>query len=138
MLIVLITGEGHLHGFTHTYAGASLLAVFSALSGKYLSEIGLYILDMNPNWQVKISWRVALLSGFIGAYSHVFIDSIMHSDMHPFFPFSESNKLQGIISVELLHKLCMVSAIIGGILYFAINWFIKFNKQRQRRFKAPT
>jgi len=37
-LIVLILGEGHLHGFSHTYIGASMLAAFSALSGKYQSH----------------------------------------------------------------------------------------------------
>ncbi len=40
-LIVLLTGKGHLHGFSHTYIGASLLALVSALTGKYLSELGL-------------------------------------------------------------------------------------------------
>lgn len=39
----MITGAGHLHGFTHTYAGATLLAVFSAATGKYLSGIGLRV-----------------------------------------------------------------------------------------------
>jgi hypothetical protein len=46
-LVVLITGDGHLHGFSHTYMGATLLAIFSALSGKYLSEIGLYFMGLN-------------------------------------------------------------------------------------------
>ena len=48
-LFVLVTGEGHLHGFSHTYIGATLLAILSALSGKYLSEIGLKILGFNAN-----------------------------------------------------------------------------------------
>lgn len=124
-LIVLLTGEGELHGFSHTYVGASLLAVFSALSGKYLSEIGLYVLGMNPDWQVKISWWVAVISAFIGSYSHVAIDSIMHSDMEPFYPFSERNALLGIISVDLLHKLCLYSGLIGGALYYFICWRLK-------------
>ncbi|MCV6614523.1 MAG: hypothetical protein OIF35_06055, partial [Cellvibrionaceae bacterium] len=85
-LIVMLTGEGHLHGFSHTYIGASLLAVFSALSGKYLALLGLYLFEMNPNWQVSIPWWVAFLSAFIGTYSHVAIDSIMHADMMPLFP----------------------------------------------------
>jgi len=127
-LIVILTGEGHLHGFSHSYVGASLLAIFSALSGKYLSEIGLYILELNPNWEVKIAWWIAFLSAFIGAFSHVAIDSVMHSDMEPLFPFNKDNQLLGIISVELLHKLCLYSALAGGALYYAINWLIKSDK----------
>ena len=43
-LLVLITGEGHLHGFSHTYIGATLIAIFSGLTGKYLSQFGLWLL----------------------------------------------------------------------------------------------
>lgn len=56
-LIVLITGEGHLHGFTHTYVGAILIALFAALTGKYLSELGLKILRITENdASISITW----------------------------------------------------------------------------------
>ncbi|TCK08897.1 metal-dependent hydrolase [Marinobacterium mangrovicola] len=130
-LVVMISGEGHLHGFSHTYIGAILLAIFSALSGKYLSEIGLFVLGLNPQWQVKISWWVCFLSAFIGTFSHVLLDSIMHSDVEPFFPASKANMFLGLISIQALHKVCLYSGLVGGALYFAIIWARKFNKQRQ-------
>lgn len=123
-LIVLITGEGHLHGFSHTYIGATLLAIISALTGKHLSEIGLFILGVNQE-KVNINWLVTFISAFIGSYSHVAIDSIMHSDIQPLFPITNSNYLLEIIPVSLLHKICIYSGIIGGIMYFAINWACK-------------
>lgn len=71
-LFVLLTGEGHIHGFSHTYVGATLLAIFSALSGKYLSELGLKLIGIakkhNP---IQITWWVAFGSTFIGTYTHV-------------------------------------------------------------------
>lgn len=121
-LFVLISGEGHLHGFSHTYIGATLLAIFSALTGKYLSELGLIILGISNNSRIKIRWPVCFLSAFIGSFSHVFLDSIMHSDVEPFFPFSLNNPFLDIISVSLLHKLCLYSAFIGGAIYYLILW----------------
>lgn len=121
-LFVMISGEGHLHGFSHTYIGACLLAIFSALSGKYLSEIGLFILGINSQWQIKIAWWVALLSAFIGTFSHVLLDSIMHADLEPFFPFISDNALLSFISIQALHKFCIYSGMIGGIVYFAVSW----------------
>lgn len=129
-LVVLISGEGHLHGFSHTYVGATLLAIFSALSGKYLSEIGLFLLDLNKQWQVKIKWWVSFLSAFIGTFSHVLLDSIMHSDVEPFFPLTTDNSFLGLISVQSLHKVCLYSALVGGVLYFALNWVHKLNKSK--------
>ena len=127
-LVVLITGEGQLHGFSHTLVGATLLAMFSGLSGKYLAEIGLYILGINRQWQIKISWWVAALSSFIGTFSHVLLDSIMHGDVEPFYPFTKSNDFLGLISVAALHKVCLYSALVGGVLFFSINWIQKSKK----------
>ena len=125
-LIVLITGEGHLHGFTHTYVGAILLAIFSALSGKYLSEIGLVILGLAKDNPIKILWWVSFLSAFIGSFSHVFLDSIMHTDVEPFYPLTLNNPFHGIISISVLHKVCLYSGLLGAAIYYAISW--RFNK----------
>lgn len=121
-LIVLITGEGHLHGFSHTYIGASIIAVVSALSGKYLSEIGLIILKISTNKPIMINWWVAFSSAFIGSFSHVYLDSIMHHDVEPFYPFSLVNQFHGMVSITTLHKFCMYSGLLGAALYYAISW----------------
>jgi membrane-bound metal-dependent hydrolase YbcI (DUF457 family) len=125
-LIVLITGEGHLHGFSHTYIGASLIAIAATLTGKHLSEFGLIILDVakkdNP---IKIIWWVAVVSAFIGTFSHVIIDSIMHSDIEPFYPLPIPNNLLGIITVEQLHKFCLYSGLIGACFYYFVQFLTK-------------
>ena len=125
-LFVLITGDGHLHGFSHTYIGATLLAIFSALSGKYLSEIGLKILGLaektNP---VNIAWWVAFVSAFIGTYSHVVLDSIMHSDVEPFYPLSQENSLLGLITMGEFHQSCVFSALVGAVIYYSVLYVTK-------------
>ena len=123
-LLVLITGIGHLHGFTHTYIGAILLAIFSALTGKYLSEIGLKILGLAQSKNIPIQWWVSFLSAFIGSFSHVFLDSIMHTDVEPFYPISLINNFHGILSISMLHKLCLYSGIIGALIYYLVNYRI--------------
>ncbi len=125
-LIVLLTGEGHLHGFSHTYLGATLLAVFSALSGKYLSEFCLLILGISKKSNpVKIAWWVVFISAFIGTFSHVLLDSIMHSDLQPFYPISLQNKFLGILNYDQIHKLCLYSGIFGAGIYFLMQFMVK-------------
>lgn len=121
-LLVIITGEGHLHGFSHTYVGATLLALAAALSGKYLGEIGLQLLAIGMG---AIRWWVAVLSAFIGTYSHVFLDSIMHADLEPFYPFADHNPLLRIITVAELHKACLYSGLIGSGLYLLLLLVIR-------------
>lgn len=125
-LIVMITGEGHLHGFTHTYVGAVLIAVFSAITGKYLSEFGLKILSISKSENpVSIVWWVVFLSAFVGCFSHVFLDSIMHADVESFFPVTLDNQFLGLISVPMLHKVCLYSGLVGAAIYYGINWRLK-------------
>jgi len=125
-LFVLITGDGHLHGFSHTYIGATLLAVFSLLSGKYLSELGLRIMGISKKENpINISWLVATTSAFIGTFSHVLLDSVMHSDVEPFYPFLLNNNFHGLVSVVSLHTFCLFSALLGAIIYFAVLYKTK-------------
>ena len=121
-LVALITGEGKLHGFTHTYVGSTLIALLSAVTGKYLSQWALIVLSNGNRRGINISWWVAFLSAFIGAYSHVILDSVMHVDIEPLSPFSPSNELLGIVSVATLHKFCVYSGLAGAIGYFAVSY----------------
>lgn len=116
-LVAILTGEGKLHGFSHTYGGATLLSVFAAVSGKYLGQLGLYLLKVWAPERVQIRWPIALFSAVVGTYSHVLIDSVMHADMEPFFPAWAANPLLGVISIDTLHKVCLYTGLFGLVLY---------------------
>jgi|TARA_B110000967_G_scaffold59305_1_gene60807 membrane-bound metal-dependent hydrolase YbcI (DUF457 family) len=118
-LIVILSGKGNIHGFTHTYLGATLIALFCAFSGKYLGEIGLKIIRKKE--YLPISWKVAFISAFIGTYSHVLLDSVMHYDVIPFSPFWKSNILLSIVSVNTLNIFCLASGLIGIVIYYLIE-----------------
>ena len=49
----------------------------------------------------------------LGAYSHVLLDSVMHSDIRPLAPYSIDNVLLGIISLSVLHWWCIALGIVG-------------------------
>lgn len=127
-LVRIFRGDAVLHGFTHTYLGATLIALASLLVGRpvcqFLLDYWMPVLDSTfLSWlggAKIISWRAAIAGAFVGAYSHVFLDSIMHSDMHPLAPFSETNELLRIISVGALHLVCIFSAIFSALLMLAI------------------
>ncbi len=99
-----------------------LLAIFSALTGKTLSELGLEILDLSEVQTVTIAWWLAFLSAFVGSFSHVFLDSIMHTDVQPFYPVTLANDFHGMVSVEMLHKLCLYSGFLGALVYYVVNY----------------
>ncbi len=132
-LIVEFTNEGRYHGFTHTYVGATLLAVVCALTGKYLAELVLGVWPRADHKRIGISWGVAFLSAFIGAYSHVLLDSFTAPDITPFAPFTNAGGLWGLLSVATLHTLCLYSALVGAVLYFAVSYLLSRRNKRIQR-----
>ena len=123
-LIAILTDQGQLHGFTHTYVGAALIAIFSAVSGKYLSQWGLAILSCGTLRDINIRWWVAFLSAFVGSFSHVVLDSIMHADMEPLYPFSLTNSLLGFVSISTLYEICVYSGLAGAAVYIAVHYWL--------------
>jgi membrane-bound metal-dependent hydrolase YbcI (DUF457 family) len=62
-----------------------------------------------------ISVTSATVGAFIGTYSHVFLDSIMHADVEPFSPFSTQSPLYHIVSLFTLHALCIALGLFGTL-----------------------
>jgi membrane-bound metal-dependent hydrolase YbcI (DUF457 family) len=125
-LVVILTGKGHLHGFSHTYVGAVLIGIASALTGKYAAEYGLRLIGQVR--YLPISWPVAISSALIGSFSHVLLDSVMHADVQPFAPFLLNNPTLGFLSVEALHKFCLYSGLLGVGLYLVISHWLGRHK----------
>lgn len=119
-LIVMLSGRGHIHGWTHTYLGATFIGLAGGVTGKYLGQLGLAILSGKRWAQVAIRWWVAILSGLIGSYSHVVLDSIMHRDMQPLAPWSDANGLLKLIPVATLHELCLLCGFLGATVILTL------------------
>ncbi len=62
-LFVILSGSGTIHGFSHTYLGATFIALFCALSGKYLGELGLRIIRKKTLIESLILLRHILKTG---------------------------------------------------------------------------
>lgn len=122
-----------LHGVTHTYLGASMIAIVAVLTGRPLCQLLLDRWRDDPrspfmNWlrgPAKISWPAAFTGAFLGAYSHIALDSIIHGDMQPFWPVHQVNALLHVISIDALHLLCLASGAAGAALMVALFWYFK-------------
>lgn len=121
-LIVMLTNKGTLHGFTHTYAGAAGIALFAAVTGKYLAQFALRLGPRSSRRVIAIPWAVAFVSAFIGSFSHVALDSFIYTDIQPLAPFSGANRLFGLVSAPALHDLCAYSGLAGVGIYFAVSY----------------
>ena len=128
-LYFILQGDAYIHRFFHTYLGSSVAAIIAVVFGKPICQWSLRFWNRRLDQKQKcwlavstdISWLTAVISAFLGAFSHVFLDSFMHSDIKPFAPFSDENGLFKLVSLNQLHLFCLLSGLVGLILYLILK-----------------
>lgn len=118
------------HPWLHTYLGATFvfLASWRLAPPVCVWALRLWNARLSPaqaRWlacEPRISATAAGVGAFVGAYSHVAIDSIMHGDMEPFAPFSAFSPWLHAVQLETLHLACVVAGIIGVAGLVILRW----------------
>jgi hypothetical protein len=111
-----------LHRELHTFIGATAAGVLTGLV--LIALIRFARLDRltagsNEVFRSEVAPRSLLAGGLFGGISHPFFDGLMHSDIQPFFPWSESNPLLGSVGLGTLHLGCLIAGIIGAMLTYS-------------------
>jgi len=125
---LIYTGQRPLHRFWHTYIGGGIAGIASGLiMFALISTLGpKFALDLLGKWTAKKDrLRAAtdsLLAGLIGGVSHVFLDSLVHSDIRPFWPLDEKNELARSVPAGSLYFWLMVSGLVGGVIW--LRWWL--------------
>jgi hypothetical protein len=127
-LVRMVRGDSVLHGVSHTYVGAIFIGAFSVLMGKPLCAFLLRAWNTGADpkhlsWlhtQAEIPWLPATIGAFIGTFSHVFLDSMMHADMQPFAPFSIANELLDFLPISFLYLICVFLGVFGLFTIFLV------------------
>lgn len=122
-LYFMLRGEHPIHRFFHSYIGATLVLLAAYFLGRPIAGVALALSkgELKPTTSSllaafrSIPRAAALVGAIAGAYSHVLLDSFMHTDAHPFAPFTESNQLLLIIATGELHVYCTVAGLLGFV-----------------------
>jgi len=111
-LVGIVRGSEVLHGYSHTLAGAFAIGTLAGFIGRPISAWVLRALKI-PHY--PFTWLASFAGAYIGTFSHIVLDALMHPDMRPWWPLSPANGLLGAVDVGWLHIGCAVAALAGGI-----------------------
>ena len=112
-----LSKDGSLHGFAHTYVGATLIALVVAIALIKTRNMVDSTMETLKLGQQKIPEKSIYLSSFIGAYSHILLDSFMHYDMKPFWPFASHNPFLGIVETSRIYEITGLFLVLNIFLY---------------------
>ena len=125
-LLGLLRGAAELHGISHSLLLALPIGALAAWLGRLLSPLLLAKWNKEMRYygwpQFLVArvpdWRPYLVGGWLGSYSHLLLDSLMHGDLNPFWPVWQGNPLLGWCSIAALHSFCLISGGVGLLLWF--------------------
>ncbi len=129
-LVGILSGAEILHGATHTYLAALFIGLATALIAppvcrpilrRWNRELSYYKFDWLTTPETFERWPV-LVGALVGTFSHIFFDSFMHSEMHPFAPWSQINTLIDRIPIDALNTGCLIAGLVGVLGWFVGGW----------------
>ena len=61
----------------------------------------------------------ALIGGLIGGVSHSLLDSLVHPDVHPFWPFATTDWVLPKAGIAAVPLACVIAGAVGTLLWVA-------------------
>ncbi len=117
-LIVMVFNLTYpLHGYAHTLLGATAIGILCGVLGNYAKNPLSFIMEKKLRLSYKNSFNKYVISGVLGTWLHVLLDSPLYTDIMPLYPFSRNNPLFGSIQSSAMYKYCALAYIPAVILY---------------------
>lgn len=107
----LVRHELPVHTFLHTLVGATLAAVVVMLA------VGAVTRAVRRGALTRRAITGIAIGAFVGAWSHVALDAIMHADVEPLAPWSRANPLLATLPLSVLHLACVSCAMLAGSVF---------------------
>lgn len=122
----LVRHESPLHRICHTFLGATIAAAILAAVGRPANQLAKSLWnrvaarcrDADLSVPVRTTWIASILGAALGAWSHVLLDGLFHSDAEPFRPWSDRNPLIGLVDPTFLQVACAIAGAAG------LAWFL--------------
>jgi hypothetical protein len=118
-----------LHGMLHTYVGAAIFSIAAVATMIYLGRRQLKKVSDALKVPQDYSFRSIAVGALVGGWSHIFLDSLMHFDVAPFWPSLE-NPMLGIIDGGTTYLITVAGFALGGIIYLLKAYRLQNEKRR--------
>lgn len=135
-LVVMVFDLSYpLHGLAHTFVGATVVGLFCGVLANYAREPLTDLMKKILRLPYSSSLKKYVLSGIIGTWFHILLDSPLYTDIKPFYPFSNSNPLLGRIQSDTMYSYS-AKAFIPAIALYLLAITIEYKKKKPTTFVA--
>jgi membrane-bound metal-dependent hydrolase YbcI (DUF457 family) len=115
LTVIMLNLSYPLHGYIHSFLGAGLVGTLWGLvgfKGKGILREAMQLIGL----RYETTMKTAIISGILGAFSHVLLDAPIYADIKPLYPLT-SNPLYGLVSENTMYLFCSILCIPAFLLY---------------------
>lgn len=126
-LVLAFDIDSRVHGFFHSFLGGTIVALLLAAVMNRIVKLG-YLSSVLEFFKLKqrSSLKKVVSASILGVYVHILLDSLMHSDIQPFYPFDWNPILDsGVLSslgVYVLCFWCFAGALVIYVVRLLFIW----------------
>jgi len=130
-LLVMLFGLNYpLHGYLHTFVSAIGVGVLLAyVMFKLEKPLNGFYLKLQLETSKSLPLKSFLIAGVSGTALHVLFDSLLYSNVHPFFPYLANPILNLNMSISSVYLLCVLLGILGLTLYGVLFAYSLYKKR---------
>jgi membrane-bound metal-dependent hydrolase YbcI (DUF457 family) len=128
-LVLTLNLNYPLHGFFHSFLGGTLVAVLLALMMRQIRDRLSPLLSFFKLEQ-KTSFMRILVAAFSGVYIHILLDSLIYTDIQPFYPSTYNPLLTTGILAGLDPYIFCIWSFFGAIIVYIVRLFLIWRKSR--------
>ena len=124
LTVMILNLSYPLHGYAHSFLGGGLVGALWGIVAFKCKDILRGVMQFfGLKYQTTIA--TAVISGILGAFSHVLIDAPIYTDIKPFYPLI-INPFYGLVSEKTMYLSCSASFIPALLFYIKAR-----NKQNE-------
>jgi len=130
VLVLTFDLDYPLHGFFHSLAGGTIVALLLAIVMNKVRGAFSHVLSF-LRLEQKTSFKSILFASLLGVYLHILLDSRMHWDIRPFYPLETNPLLDRTEFAGLWLHTVLVWCFFGAAIVYALRLFIVWRRQKQ-------
>jgi len=116
-LVVFLGLDYPLHGFFHSFAGGTIIAIFLAFlmfrfSGIFSGVMKFFRLEQ------EVSLKRVMTTSLAGVYFHILLDSPLYPDIKPLYPLDVNPFFSSDMVISIyIYMFCIFSLLAGTMIY---------------------
>jgi membrane-bound metal-dependent hydrolase YbcI (DUF457 family) len=115
-LAVMVFGLDYpLHGYCHTLLIGGILGLLWGLAAYPFRPVWRFFMEL-AGLSYQPTLPKIMISGMLGIWLHVFIDSFLYQEINPFFPIM-GNPFHAIVRYSRVYSICEASLIAAVVIY---------------------